>query len=113
MAYVKIQDNIVVQKQPNDQGGFVKVDNTIVCGMVHDGSGDYSKGTFSVPPLPAVTWDAIRSKRDRLLSACDWTQLADSPLNGNQAWVDYRQDLRDITSTYDSPDDVVWPAEPS
>jgi hypothetical protein len=61
-----------------------------------------------------VTWDDIRSSRDSLLSACDWTQLPDADLTDAQktAWTKYRQELRDMTDTYKTPDTVVWPTAP-
>lgn len=60
------------------------------------------------------TWDDIRSERVRLLSACDWTQLADAPLTDTErvTWQYYRQALRDLPQTYPSPNDVVFPEQP-
>ena len=62
----------------------------------------------------ATAWDRVRCERDRLLAACDWTQVADAPLTAAQktAWKAYRQELRDIPQTFDDPDAVVWPTEP-
>ena len=56
----------------------------------------------------------LRKTRDRLLTASDWTQGADSPLSESDktAWATYRQALRDITDTYTSLDTVVWPTKP-
>ena len=34
MKYAKIENNIVVQIQPNKQEGFIEVNDDIVCGMV-------------------------------------------------------------------------------
>lgn len=59
-----------------------------------------------------ASWDYIRDQRASIIAKSDWTQLDDSPLKGNQAWLDYRQALRDITETFDSPVDVVWPIQP-
>lgn len=39
-----------------------------------------------------------RALRDSALKECDWTQAADSPLLGNQVWLDYRQSLRDAST---------------
>jgi len=58
-----------------------------------------------------LAWDSIRLERDSLLAACDWTQVADAPVDG-AAWAAYRQQLRDIPQDFDSPDDVVWPEQP-
>jgi hypothetical protein len=53
----------------------------------------------------------VRARRDQMLTACDWTQLADSPKKDN-AWPAYRQALRDITDQKGFPDEVVWPNPP-
>ena len=59
----------------------------------------------------AMAWDAVRAERDRLLAACDWTQVADAPVD-QQAWAIYRQKLRDIPQDFATPDAVVWPEQP-
>jgi len=41
----------------------------------------------------------MRHQRDRLLAASDWTQTADAPVD-KQAWVTYRQALRDFPATW-------------
>lgn len=66
------------------------------------------------PSAPVVTWDMVRSKRDGLLAASDWTQLADSPLTAEKksAWATYRQALRDITEA-SAPETVTWPTAPA
>jgi hypothetical protein len=53
----------------------------------------------------------VRQQRNELLSACDWTQLPDSPAD-HEAWATYRQALRDVTAQEGFPWDVVWPEEP-
>jgi hypothetical protein len=53
----------------------------------------------------------VRDKRDRLLAASDWTQVADAPVN-NVAWATYRQSLRDVPEQEGFPEDVVWPTKP-
>lgn len=60
---------------------------------------------------------SIRNRRSSLLTACDWTQITDSPLTTAEKaeWVTYRQALRDIPEDYSSAtslDDVVWPTKP-
>ena len=56
----------------------------------------------------------IRDMRGVLLSACDWTQLSDSPLSTEKKleWKVYRQLLRDLPSMITTPTDVVWPTKP-
>lgn len=56
----------------------------------------------------------VLSKRQKLLYSSDWTQLPNGPLTQQQqeAWVTYRQALRDITDQSGFPTDVVWPTRP-
>jgi len=42
----------------------------------------------------------------------DWTQGDDVPSNIKTPWTTYRQSLRDITNTYTSLEDAVWPTKP-
>jgi hypothetical protein len=53
----------------------------------------------------------VRQQRNELLSACDWTQLPDSPAD-HEAWATYRQELRDVTAQEGFPWNVTWPEEP-
>tara|TARA_E500000318_G_C3434647_1_gene162538 strand:+ start:292 stop:618 length:327 start_codon:yes stop_codon:yes gene_type:complete len=61
--------------------------------------------------LAADKLDQLRKKRDELISATDWWMFSDTT-TATQAQLDYRQALRDITNTYTSLDDVVWPTKP-
>lgn len=81
---------------------------------------EYVRGTDGKPqkkPLYTPTVDellaVIRTKRNKLLADCDWTQLPDAPLTveQKQAWSVYRQELRDFPETCD-PYNPVWPAKP-
>lgn len=58
--------------------------------------------------------DSVRELRNKKLSVCDWTQLADSPLDATKKaeYEAYRQALRDVTSQAGFPTDVTWPVEP-
>lgn len=60
------------------------------------------------------SWGTIRDERNQLLTQSDWTQLADAPLTQEQktAWSAYRQALRDVPSSFSTPEEVVWPAIP-
>jgi len=53
----------------------------------------------------------VRVFRNKRLADCDWTQLADSPVD-DLAWAKYRQELRDIPKQAGFPFSVVWPKEP-
>jgi len=54
---------------------------------------------------------SARSSRNEKLAACDWTQLADAPVD-SAAWGAYRQALRDVPSQAGFPWEIVWPEEP-
>ena len=75
---------------------------------------ELEKGEAELVPYvpPAPTWEQIRAQRDGLLAASDWTAFPDVTLANKQAWLDYRQALRDITKTFSKPEDVVWPIKP-
>lgn len=53
----------------------------------------------------------VRQERNAKLSACDWTQVLDAPVD-RAAWATYRQALRDLTDQEGFPFNVVWPQEP-
>ena len=53
---------------------------------------------------------ALRKERNSLLALTDW--WASSDLTMTSAQTTYRQALRDITDTYTSLYDVVWPTKP-
>ena len=76
---------------------------------------------FPEPPKPiemlameGVEWAIeemrrrARVRRNELLNACDWTQVADAPVN-RAAWAAYRQALRDVPDQPGFPDAIVWP----
>jgi hypothetical protein len=52
-----------------------------------------------------------RAKRNALLVASDWTQVADAPVDQAE-WAVYRQALRDVTDQSGFPENVVWPVKP-
>lgn len=56
-------------------------------------------------------WFIIRETRNELLAECDWTQLADIPVETKAIWSEYRQSLRDITSQT-NPFSITWPVKP-
>ena len=56
--------------------------------------------------------DELRTERDQLIAETDWRATIDYPGDDQAAWLEYRQALRDITNTYTSLDNVVWPVPP-
>jgi hypothetical protein len=52
----------------------------------------------------------LREERNRRIAETDWWASSDLTMTADQ--TAYRQALRDITATYTSLDDVVWPTKP-
>ena len=66
---------------------------------------------------PAIDLEKLRAVRNSLLSKSDWVVIKEREEGGSVSnftdWKKYRQELRDITKSYKSLDDVKWPEEPS
>ena len=108
MAWVKIENNIVVQKQPYQEDGFVEVADTVICGMEQVGD------SFVVPPktLEQAMLE-LREKRNSLLKETDFYALSDVTMTLQM--TQYRQALRDITNgltTVADVEAVVFPERP-
>ena len=99
MAWVKIDNNIIIQKQPYQEEGFVEAPDNVICGMIKEGD------SFVNPP---ETLDNalgnLRFKRNSLLAKTDWTALADNVMS--DAMKTYRQQLRDATKGLDTVEKV-------
>ncbi|WP_197716235.1 tail fiber assembly protein [Cereibacter sphaeroides] len=90
----------------------------------------YPEGTVEVPLKPGAgfTWSGeawvpephdlealaaeARARRDALLTACDWTQVPDAPVD-RAAWAAYRQTLRDLPEQPGFPAGIAWPEPPT
>ena len=56
-------------------------------------------------------WERVREVRNTLLLETDWIVLSDVVLSNKDAWLEYRQALRDMTNV-DNPFDVIIPTKP-
>lgn len=54
---------------------------------------------------------SVRSTRGEKLKECDWTQLADAPVD-KAAWATYRQALRNVPAQAGFPWTITWPDAP-
>ena len=54
--------------------------------------------------------EELRTERNAKLAETDW--MANSDVTMSDAWKTYRQELRDITDSAKSLDDVTWPTKP-
>ncbi|MEA5163562.1 tail fiber assembly protein [Cereibacter johrii] len=64
------------------------------------------------PPDPEALALEARARRDALLTACDWTQVPDAPVD-RAAWAAYRQALRDVPEQPGFPAGIAWPEPPA
>lgn len=59
-------------------------------------------------------WETVRLIRNQLLTSSDWIVVSSTenktPIPNE--WKQYRQELRDITKTFSSPNEVVLPQIP-
>jgi hypothetical protein len=56
-------------------------------------------------------WERVREVRNVLLLETDWIVLPDTIVIDKDAWLDYRQALRDMTNV-SNPFDVIIPTKP-
>ena len=109
MAWVKINNNIIIQKQPYQEEGFVEAPDNVICGMIKEGD------SFVNPPETLDNaLSSLRFKRNRLLSETDW--MANSDVVMSDEWKTYRQQLRDLPSGLDTVEKVnakEFPIKPS
>ncbi|MGV3771024.1 MAG: tail fiber assembly protein [Sphingobium phenoxybenzoativorans] len=62
-----------------------------------------------------ILLEDLRRRRDHLLTASDWTQMPDAPLDdaARLAWRTYRQQLRDLPGTTLDLTAIEWPVPPA
>ena len=105
---------IVICNDPDEQ---IANGEAYIEGEFSDIEYTVSNGQAVVKPTPTFDADAaamqIRIKRNKLLAACDWTQVNDVPAATSQKWATYRQELRDITEQQTFPVNVAWPVAPN
>jgi hypothetical protein len=61
---------------------------------------------------PEINWNSIRDQIQHRLDASDWTMMSDVNLVNKEAWITYRQALRDIPQKYQDPAAIIWPVAP-
>ena len=65
----------------------------------------------SAEDLDAAELEMLREERNKIIAESDW--MGNSDVTMSAKWKTYRQALRDITESYTSIYDVVWPTKPS
>ena len=124
--YAKIEDGKITEFYPSNvkSGTWIKVSNyEMGVAYKYDASNNKIIIDTNPPQPPAPTQEdfdkydleLIRSERNGILSATDWTQVPDSPLTDakKEEWKVYRQSLRDLPSSNPTMATVNWPTKPS
>ena len=65
--------------------------------------------------IDAQPWKELREERDKRLTESDKFATVDYPYateEVKQAYVEYRQALRDLPATTEDPENLTWPAAP-
>ena len=67
--------------------------------------------------IAEIKLNELRIERNIFLTQSDWVVIREREEGGSVSnfadWKKYRQELRDITNTYKSLEDVKWPTAPS
>ncbi len=89
MAWVKIKNNIVIQKQPNQEEGFVEVSDSVICGQIKQ-----SDGSFVNPTPPELTYAEKREREYPSIRDQLDMQYHDK-VNGTTTWKDAIKVIKD------------------
>lgn len=92
MRYVKVIDGEEIELTPDEVVLFLS-----------QSAGEPNRG---------MQWAAVRAERNQRLTASDWTQVSDAPVD-QVAWASYRQALRDLPATISDPYSFSWPTPPA
>lgn len=66
--------------------------------------------------IDAQPWKELRADRNKRIAQTDYLFTSDYPHateEVKQAWLDYRQSLRDLPANTEDPSNVTWPHEPT
>ena len=105
----KVVDIVKTEFEVHSSMSWVDCDDKVAVGWTYDGK-TFKTNVVELTAEEKLT--ALRIERNKLLRATDWMSLPDAPTMSD-AWKKYRQDLRDITKTYKTLEDVKWPEEPT
>lgn len=111
--YAIIRDNIVkniviCSDEEAKVNGWISAENASIDDRYENGEFISQKNIFK-------DWESVRLLRNQLLNSSDWVVISSLEKNVqiSNDWKEYRQKLRDITSAFSSPDQVVFPTLPS
>jgi hypothetical protein len=137
LRYLRPSENVIIQfgKEPTlsnvswvSQSTYTSVDNTSNLNVIwNEEANVYTKAPFTIPTQQECedVWNStvrnkvalkdLRKERDDLLAKTDKYAILDWPHptpEAKQAWLDYRQALRDLPANTEDPANPVWPTRP-
>ena len=101
MPYVKIENGIVVQKQPDKEEGFIKVSDNVICGMIQQADGSFIAPVPVPKPYTELRREAYPPIGDQLDAI--WKELNYRRMKGNaliQEADDLLNDILNIKKKY-------------
>lgn len=102
-------ENVTGEERTNTSWGADSEDNLII---FFPENVDISAVEAEIANVKAIMdLNELRAERDILIAKTDWWASSDLTMTDEQ--INYRQELRDITNTYQSLDEVVWPTPPA
>ena len=109
-AIMKINPNAVFKYTDEDINSIVWLDNTTPIPVAD------IEALFPIVEFE-MALDELRAKRNKALADSDWTQLPDVGFNAAErnAWMIYRQALRDTTNNIETAEQaksINFPAKP-
>ena len=110
----KVVDVVSTEFEVHSSMSWVDCDDKVDVGWTYDGK------TFKTNVIELTAeqkLNALRTERNKFLKMSDWVVIKEREEGGSVSnfadWKKYRQELRDITKTYKSLEDVKWPTAPS
>ena len=105
----------VMRGEPTNESEFNSMFKRVVDGVESSNPSDFGTTWTAVKAkydelVAAEPMTLLRKERNRRIASTDW--WASSDLTMTDAQKKYRQDLRDITKSATSLDDVTWPEKP-
>ena len=100
MTYIKLKNNIVIQKQPYLEKGFVEAPDDVICGQIKQANGSFKNPTPIPPPPPTKEELLAKTTRpgglaDRLEEIIDFIENG-TPLSvETKTWVSNRKGIRE------------------
>lgn len=107
----QLSSNTIESPEPNEDYTNVVYPHRVIItnGVASIATGD-AITTADNAEAARVELNELREERNKRIAETDWWANSDLTMTAEQ--TAYRQALRDITDTYTSLEDVVWPTKP-